>query len=114
MSVYVKNLVIYSHSDFSENLELTQLGGLPTNLTGFGLTSYMRKHPDSSTYTEFTVGITSAVEGKISIGMSSPITANLKPGRYVYDVLVTRPNGDRNIILEGNVNVIAGFSTNCP
>jgi hypothetical protein len=114
MSVYVKNLVIHSHSDFSEELELTQLGGLPTNLTGFGVSSYMRKHPDSSSYTEFTVGITSAADGKISIAMTSPVTSGLKPGRYVYDLLAIRPNGDRNIILEGMVNVIAGFSTNCP
>ena len=41
MSVYVRNLTIDTHVDFSENLELVQLGGVPTNLTGF--TTYSLK-----------------------------------------------------------------------
>ena len=49
MSIYVRNLTISAHSDFSENFELSQLGGTPTNLTGFTVQSQMRKHPDSST-----------------------------------------------------------------
>ena len=49
MSVYVRNLIINTHSDFSEDLELSQLAGKPTNLTGHTGASQMRKHPDSST-----------------------------------------------------------------
>ena len=114
MSVYVRNLTISAHSDFSENFELTQLGGTPTNLTGFTVQSQMRKHPDSSTAHTFTVGITSAADGKINMSMTDTTTSGIKPGRYVYDVLATRPNGDKLIVLEGTVNVRAGFSTNCP
>lgn len=114
MSVYVRNLTINTHSDFSEELELFQLGGQRTNITGYGLSSYMRKHPDSSSYNAFTVGISSAAEGKINLSMTDTQTASLKPGRYVYDVLCERTNGSKTIILEGTVNVRAGFSTNCP
>ena len=40
MSVYVRNFTINAHQDFSENLELSKLGDIPTNLTGFtGLVS---------------------------------------------------------------------------
>jgi len=114
MSVYVRNLTINTHSDFSEDLELYQLGGKRTNITGYGLSSYMRKHPDSSSYTVFSVGITSAADGKINLSLTDTQTASLKPGRYVYDVLCERTNGSKSIILEGTVSVRAGFSTNCP
>jgi hypothetical protein len=114
MSVYVRNLIINTHSDFSEDLELSQLAGKPTNLTGHTGASQMRKHPDSSTAHTFTVGITSAADGKINMSMTDTTTSGIKPGRYVYDVLATRPNGDKLIVLEGTVNVRAGFSTNCP
>jgi hypothetical protein len=114
MSIYVKNLTINSHSDFSEDMELYQLGGKPTDLTGYTLTSHMRRYVDSPSYTAFTVGITSSTEGKINLSLTDTQTSSLKTGRYVYDILVEKPNGDKVIILEGSVNVKSGFSANCP
>ena len=114
MSVYVRNLTISSHANFSENLELIQTGGDPTDLTGYTVNSQMRKHPDSSKFHTFAVGITSAKEGKLTLSMGSTATAEIKPGRYLYDIAAIRENGNTSIILEGTVNVRAGFSTNCP
>ena len=114
MSVYVRNLTISAHSDFSENFELSQLGGTPTNLTGFTVQSQMRKHPDSSTAYNFAVGITSAADGKLTLSMTDTVTKTIKPGRYMYDVVLTRPGGDKTVVLEGSVDVRAGISTNCP
>ena len=114
MSVYVRNLTISAHSDFSENFELSQLGGTPTNLTGFTVQSQMRKHPDSSTAYDFAVGITSAADGKLTLSMTDTVTKTIKPGRYMYDVVLTRPGGDKTVVLEGSVDVRAGISINCP
>tara|TARA_R100000406_G_scaffold46716_1_gene31512 strand:+ start:32 stop:376 length:345 start_codon:yes stop_codon:yes gene_type:complete len=114
MSIYTKNLEINSHSDFEENFELTQLAGKPTDLTGHSVASHMRRYPDSTSFTAFTVGITSAADGKISIGMSAPVTSTLKSGKYVYDLMIIRPGGAKVIVLEGTVTVNPGFSLNCP
>jgi len=115
MSIYVRNLTINTHSDFSEDLELFQTGGNRTDLTGYSAQSQMRKHPDSSTAHNFTVGITSAVDGKITLSMTYDTTAGIKPGRYMYDVLLTKPGGVlKEIALEGMVIVRSGISTNCP
>ena len=114
MSVYVRNLTISAHSDFSENFELSQLGGTPTNLTGFTVQSQMRKHPDSSIAYDFTVGITSAPDGKINLSMTDTTTAGIKPGRYMYDIMLTKPTNEKEIALEGMVIVRSGISTNCP
>jgi hypothetical protein len=113
MSVYVRNLVIDTNDDFSEIFELEQSGGLPVNLTGFGASCYMRKSPETSSFKAFTVGITSAAEGRVQISMASTITTTIKPGRYVYDLLLVRPNGSKTIGVEGNVLVRAGISTGC-
>ena len=114
MSVYVRNLIINTHSDFSEDLELSQLAGKPTNLTGHTGASQMRKHPDSSTAYDFTVGITSAVDGELTLSMTDTTTATIKAGRYMYDLMLIRPNGDKTIVVEGIVNVRSGISVNCP
>jgi hypothetical protein len=114
MSVYVRNLIINTHSDFSEDLELSQLAGKPTNLSGHTGASQIRKHPDSSTAYNFAVGITSAANGKLTLSMTDTVTKTIKPGRYLYDVVLTRPGGDKIVVLEGSIDVRAGISTNCP
>ena len=115
MSIYVRNLSINTHSDFSEDLELFQSNSIDrVNLTGHTAQSQMRKHPDSSTAHDFTVGITSAADGKITLSMTDDTTAGIKPGRYMYDILLTKPSGDKEIALEGMVIVRPGISTNCP
>ena len=114
MSIYVRNLTINTHSDFSEDLELFQTGGNRTNLSGYTAQSQMRKHPDSSTAYAFAVGITSAVDGELTLSMTDTVTAQIKPGRYMYDLMLIRPNGDKTIVVEGMVNVRSGISVNCP
>ena len=115
MSIYVRNLSINTHSDFSEDLELFQSNSIDrVNLTGHTAQSQMRKHPDSSTAHDFIVGITSAADGKITLSMTDDTTAGIKPGRYMYDILLTKPSGDKEIALEGMIIVRAGISTNCP
>ena len=113
MSVYVRNLVINTSADFSENFELTQSGGDPTDLTGFIGTCHMRKNPESSSHIGFGVSFTDRVNGKIKISMASTISSTLKPGRYVYDLMLIRPNAQKLIAVEGTVLVRVGISTGC-
>lgn len=113
MSVYVRNLSFDNNDDFSEIFELEQTGGTPINLTGFAASCYMRKSPESSTFVGFGVSFLDRPAGKIEISMGSSVTSSLKPGRYVYDVLLVRPNGSKTIGVEGNVLVRAGISTGC-
>lgn len=113
MSIYVRNLTINTHSDFIEELELFQTGGERTNLTGYTAQSQMRKHPDSSTAYDFFVIIMDAENGKLTLLLDETATVAIKPGRYMYDLMLTRPNGEKTIVVEGMVNVRSGISTNC-
>ncbi len=113
MSVYVRNLVIDTNDDFSEIFVLEQTSGLPVNLTGFGASCFMRKSAESFSHVGFGVSFIDRPNGKIRISMASTVTTTIKPGRYVYDVLLVRPNASKTIGVEGNVLVRAGISTGC-
>jgi len=113
MSVYVKNLTINNGTDFTEKFELYQTGGNPIDLTNYNAASSLRKHSNSQTSVSFTVGFTDRKNGKIKISIPSWTTSRLKPGRYVYDILLTKPNGDKTIAVEGSVLARAGISTGC-
>ena len=58
----------------------------------------------------FTVGFTSAADGKIRVSYGATQTGALTEGRYVYDVLISTGSTVYNII-NGNVYVYAGISS---
>ena len=112
MTVFVKNLIINVGEDFTEDLELFSADGTGVvDLTNFTAQSQLRKHPDSTKFVGIAVSITSPEEGKINISIADTITSGIKPGRHVYDVLLTRPGGDKIIGVEGTALVRPGIST---
>ena len=113
MSVYVRNLTINTSTDFSETLELTQSGGGAVNLTGFGGVAHLRKTPESTNYVGFGISFVNRSGGIVNISMASTITSTIKAGRYVYDLLLIRPNTTKTIAVEGTVLVRSGISTGC-
>ena len=112
MTVFVKNLIINAGEDFTEDLEIFSASGAGlVDLTDFTVQSQLRKHPDSTKFVEIAVSITNPTQGKINISIADTVTAAIKPGRHVYDILLTRPGGGKLIGVEGTVLVRAGIST---
>lgn len=68
----------------------------------------MRKSFYSSTANNFTATVTDNSAGEITLSMTAAETANLKPGRYVYDLLITDDAGTKSRIIEGIVSVTPG------
>jgi hypothetical protein len=111
-SVYVNNLVINAGSDFSQffTLEGSDTNS-PLNLTNYSVESQMRKWAGSSVAVSFGSSIVlPKTLGKVAISLGSSETQNLKPGRYVYDVLITDDKGVKIRVIEGMVLVREGVT----
>jgi hypothetical protein len=50
--------------------------------------------------------ISDAGAGQITMAMNSATSANVAPGRYVYDILLTSDSGVKTRIIEGIINVL--------
>ena len=112
MTVFVKNLIINAGEDFTEDLEIFSADGTGVvDLSNFTAQSQLRKHPDSSKFVGIAVSITNPTQGKINISIADTITAAIKPGRHVYDILLTRPGGNKLLGVEGTALVRPGIST---
>ena len=110
-AVYVTNLVINSGSDFSQSFTLEGINNSPLNLTGFSVSAQMRKWYGSSTAITFeTVVLFPSTSWRIVIVLSSANTVNIRPGRYVYDVMITDSSGIKNRVIEGMVLVREGVT----
>ena len=108
--VYVNNITVDSGEDFSQDFTLYETGGKLVDLTNYSAKGQLRKHADSNTAITFQIEYVDRVKGKIALNIPRWTTSLLKPGRYVYDVMVTKPNGTKEMVLEGTALVRPGVS----
>lgn len=94
------NITIDQGTTFSTTISLTNDNGEPIDLSGYTGQSQMRKHYTSSNSVSFTVSLGS-VNGTVSLSLTPAQTANLTPGRYVYDVEITSSSNVVSRIVEG-------------
>jgi hypothetical protein len=122
---YAVNLNIYGGANFSDKFTITNPNGSAFRMdTGAGSTPMSPVDWSASAamsksvavgatlgvVTTFSVGFTSARDGVITLSLTPAVTRKLKPGRYVYDVLVSSGSTTFNII-NGDVLVKAGIAT---
>ena len=110
MAVYVSNLQIESGCDFEHLFSLGDNDNNTTlNLAGFTATSHLRKWAGATNHVAFASTISSPLDGEIQISMASTITTDIKPGRYLYDVVLN--DGTSKVkVVEGMINVRAGVT----
>jgi hypothetical protein len=99
-------LFLEQGSSFNTSITLDDVSGVAFNLVNYSASSQMRKSYYSSNATAtFTVSTGPVPElGTLTLSLDSANTANISPGRYVYDVYITSDVA-RIRVLEGIVNV---------
>ena len=106
MAVFSTNLIIYTHTDFEQTfiLEDSQSNSAK-DLTGFTGTCKMQRTLNLGSLTNFTLSFTNRLLGKVRIGLTSAQTANVPPGKYFYELMLTDPNDVVERVIEGIVIV---------
>ena len=80
--------------------------GSPTNLLNYTAAAQLRKSYYSTTANNFTVTVSNAANGELTMAMTAANTANLTPGRAVYDLLITSPTNVKTRVVEGIVTIL--------
>jgi hypothetical protein len=106
MASYVE-LFIDQGTTFNNIINLTDDNtNTPINIYGYSVTSQMRRSYYSQNITANIICTTSNTSnGEISMSISAANTANIKPGRYVFDVKTVKGNGNITRVLEGIITV---------
>jgi hypothetical protein len=82
------NLVLDQGSNFTILFRYLDDDGNPIDLTGYHARSQMRRSYYSANATTFSTNISDSANGNVTLSLNANTTANLKIGRYVYDVEV--------------------------
>ena len=99
-------LTLEQGASFTTTVTVNGSDGSPTNLTSYTAAAQLRKSYYSTTANSFTVTVSNAANGELTMAMSAANTANLTPGRYVYDLLITSPTSVKTRVVEGIVTLL--------
>ena len=109
------NLFIDQGSNFNTTIDLSDTPGLV--LTNYTAAGKVAKSYDGTTKATFTASVDSTAK-TVSISLTAAQTAALKPGRYVYDIIIVSPSTPDAItrIIEGQIDVTPGvtFDSSAP
>ena len=111
------NLTIYGGANFKANFNVVDTSNAAYNFTDWTGSSQMQKSIGAGATTiptaSFTVGFTSAYDGKFSLTLASAATTSISEGRYMYNVLVSSGTTTYNIV-NGDILVYQGISSAPP
>ncbi len=106
MAAYVE-LYVDQGTTFNNIINITDdVTNTPINIAGYTITSQLRRSYYSANITaNITCAISNVANGEIVMSMTAANTANIKPGRYVFDVLTVDTYNSTSRILEGIITV---------
>ena len=110
-AVYVNNIAIDAGEDFNQDYTLYETGGKVIDLSGYRAKAQIRKHPDSKTAIDFSISFPNRTNGILNLSIARWTSSLLKPGRYVYDVMVVKEDNKKEIVIEGSALIRAGITT---
>ena len=112
------NLTMYGGSDFEVNLVVNTTSNTAFDLTNYSGSAAMSKSvavgATLGITSAFTVGFTSAYDGKLKISLGAVNTRATAEGRYVYDVLLKHEVGGGSTVhplISGNILVVNPVSS---
>jgi hypothetical protein len=111
MAAYVE-LFVDQGADFNNVINLTDdVTNLNVNVQGYTVISQMkRSYYSANASANITCSITNALNGEITMTMNANTTANIKAGRYLFDMRVTDRGGVVSRVLEGIITVTPRIS----
>ena len=111
MAAYVE-LYIDQGANFTNIINVTDdVTNAYINVFGYTVTSQLRRsYYSANASANIVCTVTNSSNGEITLTLSSANTANLKPGRYLFDVETINTTNVTSRILEGVVSVTPGVT----
>ena len=102
----ILNQIIDQGTTFSKQITVYETDGTTIqNLTGYTVSSQLRKNYTSTAFTTINATNNSPTNGIIVMSLTAVQTSALKSGRYVYDLQITAADGTVTRVIEGVITI---------
>lgn len=106
MAIYISNLTVHTGTDFTQTFvfedEASNSALDISNYTGSG---QLKRYDTSSKAADFTLDFSQGATGRLTVTMTATTTADIKPGRYFYDIRLVSDLGVVEKVVEGTAIV---------
>lgn len=104
MSAYI-DLIIEQGTTFNSTINITdEVADNVINISGYSISSQLRTSYYTANASETLVcTITDAANGEFTLSLAASNTANLAPGKYVFDIKTVDTNNRTSRLLEGKI-----------
>ena len=106
------DLFLDQGATFNTAITLTDVNGNALNLANYQVSSKVKKsYITSNVAATFIITVANNLSGMINLSLPYQVTQNLRPQRYVYDVIIKDASNTASRVLEGTVYVDAGVTS---
>lgn len=102
------NIDVYAGDTWSRSVQIQDGDGNGIDVTGWTFLAQVRESRASETVeATFTVTVTTAASGELTITLDAETTAALDEGKWVWDLQATKTDSSVQTLLQGVVSVTA-------
>jgi hypothetical protein len=103
------DITIHQGATFDLLLQYKDGNGVPVNMTSYTVAAQLWNRLGTAKLSDFTFSWETQASGSFRLKLASTVTSGItEQGQY--DVLVTKPNGDKFYLLEGNAFIDLGLT----
>lgn len=103
------NITINQYSDFKRTFQIRE-DDIILDLTNYSFAGSLKQNFHTDTSVDFTTELTDAGAGLMTISLSDTQTADMTPGDWRYDVVMTDPAGNKTRLFQGHAFVEQGVT----
>ena len=103
------NITVNKNADFSRSFQV-KVDGVAVDISGYSFAGTLKENIHETAGVDFITVIASAADGLFNVSLTDETTAGMKPGNWVYDILMTDSAGLKTRLLEGYAYVKGGVT----
>ncbi len=103
------NITINQNADFRRAFQVKE-DSVIVDITNYTFSGRLKSSFNDDSYVDFTTAIDNAAAGTFSISLSDTQTADMSPGTWVYDIIMTTDVGVKTRLIQGNAFLKQGVT----
>jgi len=103
------NITINQNADFRRSFQVKE-NNVILDITSYTFSGRLKQTFNATSYVDFTATVTDGPAGTFSVLLVDTVTADMDPGTWVYDIMMTDAATDKTRLIQGNAFVKQGVT----
>ena len=103
------NITVNQNADFRRAFQVKE-DSVIVDITNYTFSGRLKSSFNDDSYVDFVASVTDGPAGTFSILLTDTVTGAMKPGTWVYDVVMTADTGVKTRLLQGNAFLKQGVT----